>query len=127
MLVNNSLFHLYTEKISSLPEHISKKNLLRPDFLLEKENGMEISYGPFDYLNPEAKIVKVGITPGWSQMMLSYAQARDSLRQGNSAEEICYQAKKQASLAGPIRVNMIRMMDEIGISQKLGLVSSQQY
>lgn len=126
MLIQNSLFHQYMEKIKTLPEKMGRHNLLQPAFLLEKENQIEIYYAPFDYLNPQAKVVTVGITPGWNQMLLSYVQARDSLLQGLSIEETCFQAKKRASLAGSTRSNIIEMMDQLTIPQILGLVSSRQ-
>ncbi|SEN20223.1 hypothetical protein [Lihuaxuella thermophila] len=126
MLIQNSVFHQYMEKIKALPDKIEKHHLLQPGFLLHKESRLEIYYAPFDYLNPKAKVVTVGITPGWNQMLLSYVQARDSLLQGLSPEETCYQAKKRASLAGSTRNNLIGMMDRLAIPQRLGLFSSRQ-
>ena len=61
----------------------------------------------FDYVNPKAEVVIVGITPGNSQQKGS--------REGMSPREI----KRQYAFAGTLRKNMVRMLDYIGLNSLL--------
>ena len=65
----------------------------------------------FDYVNPNALVVIVGITPGNSQL-------KDS-REGKSLEEI----KRENAFAGNMRPNLVSMLDSIGINRMLGIES----
>lgn len=65
----------------------------------------------FDYVNHEAQVVIVGITPGNSQL----ENSRESL----SKKEI----KRINAFAGNMRPNLIAMLDHIGINRLLGIVS----
>ena len=65
----------------------------------------------FDYLNPEAEVVIVGITPGNSQMKKS--------REGMGPREI----KRINAFGGGMRPNIIAMLDHIGVNKLLGIES----
>ena len=65
----------------------------------------------FDYVNQEAKVVLVGITPGNNQL----EGERDSL----NAREI----KRKYAFAGNMRPNLIRMLDFIGVHNLLRISS----
>lgn len=65
----------------------------------------------FNYINPNAEIVIVGITPGNSQLAKS--------REGKSLREI----KRENAFAGNMRPNLIAMLDHIGINTLLGIQS----
>ncbi|PLT35682.1 hypothetical protein CUU64_02090 [Bacillus sp. V5-8f] len=83
-------------------------------------------YSPHnEYLNPDAKIVIVGITPGWTQMKTAFQQAGNSLHNGHSIPEILRSAKKAASFSGSMRVNLISMLDGCGVPAALGVNSSE--
>ena len=56
----------------------------------------------FDYVNPKAEVVIVGITPGNSQ--------QKGNREGLSSQEI----KRKYAFAGTLRKNMVSMLDYIG-------------
>lgn len=65
----------------------------------------------FDYVNPNAEVVIVGITPGNSQLKGS--------RDGMLAKEI----KRKYAFVGNLRKNMVRMLDYIGVNTMLGIIS----
>ena len=65
----------------------------------------------FSYINPNAEIVIVGITPGNSQLANS--------REGKSMREI----KRENAFAGNMRPNLIAMLDHIGINTLLHIES----
>ena len=61
----------YKEIIKKLPlkDKYTKEELLIEDLLIDKEENIEIYYAPHnEYINPKAKVLIVGITPGFIQM-----------------------------------------------------------
>jgi hypothetical protein len=92
----------------------------------QQHNGkhVEIAYAPFDYINRVARIVIVGITPGRQQMSNALIECRKQLVTGASQEEALAAAKVHASFSGPMRANLIAMLDDIGVARLLGLSST---
>ena len=68
---------------------------------------IKIESSGMDYVNPKAKLVIVGITPGESQMKAS--------RDRKTAEEI----KRENAFAGIMRNNLVKMLDAIGVNKLL--------
>ena len=69
----------YKEAIKKLPikDKYTKEELLTEDFLIDKDNNIEIYYAPHnEYFNKKAKIFIVGITPGFQQMSKAISTAR---------------------------------------------------
>ena len=90
---------------------IDKKSVISKDFLVNKDENIEIYYAPFDYINSKAKIVIVGITPGLQQMTQSFHVIKD----GKSLKEV----KDLSSFKGSMRTTLIKYMDELKINKKL--------
>ena len=73
------------------------------------DESIVIEPAALDYVNPNAQVVIVGITPGNSQMSGS--------REMMSLRDI----KRQYAFAGTMRPNLINMLDYIGINKLLGI------
>jgi len=118
----------YEQKIRSLKNSLNfeKEDLQIGDFNLLDEANLKIYYAPFDYINTDAKIVIVGITPGWTQMQKSYQVVKDVLSRNGSWEVALKEVKKEASFAGTMRENLINMLDSIGLNKKLALSSCRE-
>ena len=82
-------------------------------------------YAPFDYVNHAAKVVLVGITPGWTQMEISYRSASQDLREGLASSEVCRRAKQRASFAGSMRKTLIAMLDAVELPAYLDIDSTE--
>ena len=67
----------------------------------------------FDYVNPAARVVIVGITPGNSQLQ--------GTREGLDSREI----KRKYAFAGSMRPKMIEMLDHIGVNRLLNIETCQ--
>ena len=80
---------------------------------------MSVYYSPFDWVNERARVVLLGLTPGWTQMELAYRGAHAAIDEGKKADEICREAKLHGAFAGPLRANLLRMLDEIGLPEAL--------
>ncbi|MDB2601437.1 hypothetical protein N9Y30_01710 [Candidatus Pelagibacter bacterium] len=96
---------------------IDKKSVINKDFLVNKDENIEIYYAPFDYINSKAKIVIVGITPGLQQMTQSFQVIKD----GKSLKEV----KDLSSFKGSMRTTLIKYMDELKINKKLKIKSCE--
>lgn len=82
-------------------------------------------YAPFDHVNRKAKIAIVGMTPGRFQATNALTAAQEALRAGQSVESAAEGAKVFASFSGePMRGNLVRMLDLIGVAKLLGLPST---
>ncbi|WP_257127055.1 hypothetical protein [Paenibacillus polymyxa] len=104
--------------MNSLPvkQKYSKYELLINDFKLKSSGDVEMFYSPHnEYINSSAKVMLVGITPGWQQMEIAYRTAIVTLKDQQSYEEACKKAKFAARMAGSMRDNLINMLQEIGL------------
>ncbi len=123
MLHPNSLFHRYRERIAGL-DKIERDSILNGEFALHHDPGLQIYYAPHnEFIHPGARIVIVGITPGWSQTQRAYQTAKDGIAQQLTDEEICFRCKMDSRFAGTMRTNLIAMLNELGLHTRLGLSS----
>ncbi|MCT1904871.1 hypothetical protein [Oceanobacillus sojae] len=114
----------YLQYIEQLPDsrELRRDDLLHPDFLIEKENNLEMYYSPHnEYINDQAKIVIVGITPGWTQMKKAFETFVALKATNRSVDRILEETKKEASFSSTMRLNLIHMLDEIKLHDALGL------
>ena len=103
---------------------LTQKTLLRDDYLMKKEGVLEIYYAPFEYINHQASVIIVGITPGWQQMQDSFKIAIESIHNGLSREDSLKNVKKHSSFVGSMRTNLIEMLDGLKLNEKLKIQSS---
>lgn len=89
--------------------------------LLDRAGAVSVYYAPFDFINGQARVVIVGITPGKTQMLKSLSEARRLLNQGLSDQEVRRQVKKAGAFSGPMRPNLVALLDQIGIHRWLGI------
>lgn len=122
---DNELFEKYINFIKQESFSLSQ-NKLPDDLLIEKAGELSVYYAPFDYINAEAQIVICGITPGFQQAILALEEASKQLNQGATPEAAKLAAKNTASFGGPMRSNLIRLLDYIGIPKKLNIGSCSE-
>lgn len=84
------------------------------------------AWAPFDHINTNARLVLVGLTPGRHQMGEALRAARTALVQGASEAEALAAAKVYASFSGPMRANLVALLDTIGVAARLGLGSTAE-
>lgn len=119
----------YSKKIGYLPlkESYTRDEILISDFLLAKESDIEIYYCTHnEYINKEAKVFIIGITPGFQQMNKSIAVARTCLEKNLSFDESAYICKREARFFGIIRRNIIQMLDDLDLNTVLHLGSCEE-
>jgi hypothetical protein len=110
------LMSIYFKQIKSLKK-INKLNIISNKFLINSDGNIKIYYAPFDYINSKAKIMIVGITPGFQQMLQSFEVIND----GKSLKEV----KDLSSFKGSMRTTLISYLDELKVNNILKIKSCE--
>ena len=106
----------FLKQIRSLKK-INKSTITNKNFLIKREDNIEIYYAPFDYINSKARIMIVGITPGLQQMLQSF----EAVNEGRSLKEV----KDLSSFKGSMRTTLIKYLDALNINKKLRIKSCE--
>jgi len=106
----------FLKQIRSLKK-INKSTITNKNFLIKREDNIEVYYAPFDYINSKAKIMIVGITPGLQQMLQSF----EAINEGRSLKEV----KDLSSFKGSMRATLIKYLDALNINKKLKIKSCE--
>lgn len=119
----------FKDSIKDLPlkDKYTKEELLKDDFLIDKEGNIEIYYAPHnEYINPRAEIFIIGITPGFAQMSTAMAAARKGIEEGEEINKIQYKCKVAGRFSGTIRKNIITMLDDLELNKILNIKSCSE-
>ncbi len=119
-------FDAYIDKIRSLPANPTDRDVVTSDFLLGEEGRIEIYYAPLHGVTTDAKIIIVGITPGIQQIVAAFAEARRLLHEGMKLPHLFKEIRRRMAFKGPMRTNLIDMLDKIGVADRLELASTAQ-
>ncbi|MBR0797973.1 hypothetical protein JQ615_21520 [Bradyrhizobium jicamae] len=127
--MNNHLFSTFAPTIRSLGRDELLAEIEQPKKLLiasdsYRGRSLEIAYAAFDYINPNADVVIVGLTPGRQQMRNALVETQRCLKDGYDEADALRSAKLYASFSGPMRTNLVAMLDCVGLGQALGLSST---
>lgn len=116
--MNDNLFRKYTPVFTApVPPKVRD-----PRLLINKFGDLKTYYAPFEYVNREARIVLVGITPGPTQMVNANLEAQKALKLGLTTQEAMKSAKLTASFSGKtMRSNLIKQLEHWGVPQWLGI------
>jgi hypothetical protein len=122
--MDKTLFHRFAPVIRSLTAaELGGAPSLYDKLLLAEAGNLRICYAPFDYINPKARIVLVGITPGHTQMLNALKEARRQMDDNASDDEVLKAASATGAFSGSIRPNLTALLDAIGLHQWLGIGS----
>ena len=118
-------FERMAQVLVGMPPIDTEADVLRSELLLYEKGRLSVRYCPFDSVNPRAKLVIVGITPGLRQMFLSCQEAQRALIEGQTGEDVLHRAGAVGGFAGSMRTNLVAMLDGIGLHEKLGIDSTR--
>lgn len=88
---------------------------------IEQEGQIRVVWAPFGYMREGARVVLVGITPGHLQAERAISAFGDAFAEGLALDEAVERVKTTASFGGPLRANLVMMLDSIGLQNALGL------
>jgi len=83
-------------------------------------------YAPFDWINEDADIVLIGITPGKRQAKAALKALRSALVGGKSVDEAAKMAKQAASFEGEMRDIAARLMNRFDLHKIFGLSDTKE-
>lgn len=117
------MFNEYSDRIKQLTG-FEKEDILNKTFELYKCSNISIYYAPHnEIINKKARIFIVGITPGWTQTKIAYKTAYFGLQQNLPYELIKKECKINSRFAGSMRKNLVEMLDNLNLNDKLKLTS----
>lgn len=123
---NNSKLAHYRDIIRNLDiSKLHKSSDIPTALQMAKEGKISINHIPFDYVNTQAKVVLVGITPGFTQLKNALVEAQKQIKAGASDIAILQEAKKTGAFSGEMRPNLVKMLDHLKINELLGIKSSE--
>ncbi|MCF0134974.1 MAG: hypothetical protein HUJ69_00960 [Lachnospiraceae bacterium] len=130
MLTPNNLIEQYLPFIRSLcntdaySQSTAKDTLLNRETLLFSCSRYTMFYAPHnDYMEPNASIAIIGITPGWTQTQTAYETVIQLLSDNPSVstDELTKEAKYKSRFAGSMRSNLIKMLDDLCLPDYLSI------
>ncbi len=120
----DSPFHRFADILANLSDDLAASQPLPASLRMAGDHKHEIYYAPFDHVTTSARVVLVGISPGRVQAMAALDTARRALRAGRSHQDAMAMAKTTASFAGPMRRNLVDLLDHVGVADRLGIEST---
>lgn len=94
--------------------------------MMRRSGDWAVYYAPFDHVNVKARVVLVGITPGLQQAGNALYAFQREIRAGKEQVDCLAMAKSYASFSGPMRQNLIDLLDAVGVQRWLGLSTTMQ-
>ncbi len=88
---------------------------------MAEDGALSVYYAPFEWVNPQAKVVLVGITPGKSQAANALQEAQRALLSEASPAEVLRRGRASGAFSGAMRPNLVALLDEVGLQDWLGL------
>jgi len=94
-----------------------------PAFLLARAGRYSVHYIPFEHVNTRARLVVVGIAPGFVQWKNAMREAQRQLSAGARHDDVLRAARLAGAFSGAIRPNFVALLDAIGMARWLGIAS----
>lgn len=116
---NHGDFPRFRQAILSTPDLVPNHEAL----LIERNARLACHYAPFEHINIAAKVVVAGITPGTQQARNAWVALREALAGGHDETRALAIAKRTASFSGPIRSNLVALLNRVGLHVALDLDS----
>lgn len=118
------LFDHYADAIARLDlDAIAAPAGIPEHFLLAHEGRYRSYYIPFESVNRAARVVVVGISPGFVQWKNAMREAQHQMATGASRDAVLVAARQAGAFSGAIRPNFVALLDAIGVQRWLGIAS----
>lgn len=126
--MDTSTKHTNYDRFASVIGSLSEEELnssakLVDRLLIAQDQKVKVAYCPFEWINPSAKIMIVGITPGPTQLVNAARAFKAAILNGQTQENVLKTAKKQGAFSGSLRKDLIPLLDEARINRYLKIES----
>jgi hypothetical protein len=91
--------------------------------MIAQEARLASYYIPFESVNTTARVVIVGIAPGFTQWKNAVAEAKRQLAAEADRAQVLHAARLTGAFSGAIRPNLAALLDAIGLNRWLGIAS----
>lgn len=99
-----------------------KKLRIYPSDNSKDSDGIAILWAPFDYINREARLALVGVTPGPTQAMLSYKAVLAANAKKENPQSSLAKIKAASSFRGAVMEhNLKSLLEHSGVSEQAGI------
>ena len=123
--MDKTQYNRFAPVIRSLTQaELAGADSLFDKLMLAEEGALRVCYAPFEFINNDARVVIVGITPGRTQMLNALREAQHQMQLGVSDDMVLCAAKATGAFSGTMRPNLTGLLDAIGIHQWLGIPGS---
>lgn len=120
---NSALYAQFASIIASHPiDELTQSDLL----LVGQSEKIKSFYAPFEAINTQAQVVIVGICPGRQQWQNALLAMQSALALNLPEKEALNLAKNSGAFSGAIRHNLTRLLDHIGLNERLGISSTSE-
>lgn len=102
------------------PGRLQPADVCRRELLLVRDGPLEVYYAPFEGLNPDARVVLVGICPSLGQAARALEIARDWLAEGGDRAATAATVARRLPFNG-MRRRLVKLLDAVGLPAALGL------
>lgn len=117
----------YFSTIADLDLRAYRAGAEHPGLVRERNGSLTVEYAPFDHVEDGAELVIVGLTPGRQQAANALESLAGDLKVGTPPKRALERAKRTASFSGPMRANLLAMLDEIGVPALYGRGSAAEF
>lgn len=118
------LFDRYADAIRRLDlGAIATSADIPKQFLLAREGRYSSHYIPFESVNRRARVVVVGISPGFVQWKNAMRETQRQMALGAPTHDVLRAARQAGAFSGAIRPNFVALLDAIGVQRWLGIAS----
>lgn len=112
----------YSKLVSRLNQEGVQLLVTNPIILIEDVRRYRVQYIPFEYVNPAAKLVVVGITPGNTQVAGTYETLRRMAASGEPKVSVLRAIKRENSFGGKsMQPNLLKMLRHFEFEKLLGI------
>lgn len=124
--MDTNLFSQFAPAIRNVDlNKVTDASKIPSEFLLGTDGALTSHYIPFDYVNANAKVVLVGITPGFTQWKNAIREAQQQQLNGASMQDTREAAKRTGAFSGAMRPNLVAMLNAIGVQKWLKIASCE--
>jgi|HubBroStandDraft_4_1064222.scaffolds.fasta_scaffold00015_90 hypothetical protein len=93
------------------------------DRVIGRVKDYTVVYAPFGLKpRPKARVIFVGLTPGRQQLAIAMEVARE--KRTLDPEVLAVELRRRVAFAGQMRTNLVRMLDDLGLSHHLQIEST---
>jgi hypothetical protein len=117
----------YLKAVAEIDLRAFRSGAAMPSLLMKRDGDLTIEYAPFDHIEQGAELVIVGLTPGRQQAANALETLATELRNGTPTPLALDRAKRTASFSGPMRSNLVGMLDAVGVPALYGRQHASEF